>query len=96
MVKDFLGQEIMIGDVVVYPTRWGSSMDMNIGRVTEIVEKKSSSTWQPPVRIQIEKIQRKWPKESAYLKTTNLVCPERIVVVNRDWNELLKEHGVVE
>lgn len=36
MLTDFLGQEIKLDSYVVYATRHGSSMNMNIGKVLDI------------------------------------------------------------
>ncbi len=38
-MKDFLGQEISIGDIVVYPTRRRSVLIMNRAKVLSFLEK---------------------------------------------------------
>ena len=39
-LKDFLGQDLNVGDIVTYPVRQGSSMWMSIGKITSIEEKR--------------------------------------------------------
>ena len=45
MLTDFLGQEIDLDAYVVYATRHGSSMNMNIGKVLEITDAEKSVGW---------------------------------------------------
>lgn len=68
---DFLGNEISVGDRIVYPGRHGSSLWMNRAIVTEVNEKaKSIKAQRPP--------NGKWDTS-----TRNVVITEtwRVVVV---------------
>jgi hypothetical protein len=39
-VNDFLGRETYIQDFIVYPTRYSSFLDMNVGQIVDIKENK--------------------------------------------------------
>lgn len=39
MIKDFMGNEINVGDYICYPTTQSSSITMNVGEVIEIEER---------------------------------------------------------
>jgi hypothetical protein len=41
-MRDFVGEEIMVGDAVVYPYRKGSRLVMHRGTVTEVNESLQS------------------------------------------------------
>lgn len=55
-VTDFLGREIHVGDIIVYPGRKGSTLWMNKGRVL-ILRFGDGSNFQPTDELQVQPLQ---------------------------------------
>ena len=69
-MKDFLGQEIAVGDKIVYPGRSGSTLWMNAAVLEEIL---------PTGNVRVRKYTNKWGKPANKLVT--LWGTSRVVVV---------------
>lgn len=80
IVSDFLGNEIKVGDFVIYPVRHGSSLWMSTAEVVKIRDLKyrwSASTKKALVVLRRSIDYRGVTKE----KTVTLVCLDRVAVV---------------
>lgn len=92
IVNDYLGQEIHLGDFVVYPSRQGSSMWLCRGTVTRVSVTKrpefmnSRLDWsnvKPTYKIQVNKLIVNWRNNTTVGKRkVTLSHPERIVVIH--------------
>lgn len=51
-MKDWLGNEIRPGDLIVYPSRYGSSVNMNFAKILEISSKKTFGIEGPALIVQ--------------------------------------------
>jgi hypothetical protein len=54
-MRDFVGEEIMVGDAVVYPYRKGSRLVMHRGTVTDVVETGVDTFGDPQPYIVVDK-----------------------------------------
>ena len=77
-MKDFLGKEIEVGDVVVYPSRGGSSMWMNKGVVVWAYE-NADCTYKV-LRLMVEATHHNFGK---YHTPRTIRCVERVAVVEK-------------
>lgn len=90
--KDFLGQEIAVGDIIVYPTRQGSNLDMNYALVLsrQIVKEKYRD--EPYKRLKILKRHTDfWRREVTGEKVTYTEILDRVVVVKRYYGANISE-----
>lgn len=85
MLKDFLGREIQLGDMVVYPGRQSSSLWMNAGTVegfkyTEVVDAESFISG---IKVRVRAASG-WRKGTAGReKLVTLTATDNVVVVGR-------------
>lgn len=74
--KDYLGNEIKIGDTIVYPTRAGSWMEMNTAVVYELF---MDDTYRgPQYKLKATRVPNEWSPKAA--KVT-ISCLGRVVVI---------------
>lgn len=99
-VKDYLGQEIKVGSIVVYPTRTGSWMRMNKALVTDIVFDKRGNAKLKVLKVMKNYIfkyaKQAWEKNTSYYETkAKKLTIERIdrctVVEDGNWTEEEKQ-----
>ena len=64
--KDWRGTEIKVGSKVVYPTRRGSSLDVEEATVTEIIpQDKTKYPWKE-YTLKVERPSTKWVSKGSY------------------------------
>ena len=54
LAKDILNQPLQVGDIIAYPVRSGSWMDMHFGKIYSLEEKEYPSHWEIDSRKYIE------------------------------------------
>ena len=83
---DYFGNQILVGDLVVYPNRQGSSMWMNRGTVTAVGTKvRATSTVDIYPVIQIRKVQTYYDGRFAGLRNVEVECLNRVIVLGRGY-----------
>jgi hypothetical protein len=82
---DYFGNDIKVGDLVVYPNRSGSSMWMNHGTVKAIgMRPDDYSPSMQPV-LQIEKVPSNYDITESGTRRVEVVCLDRVVALGRGW-----------
>lgn len=80
--KDFLGQEIEVGDTIVYPVRWGSSMWLS---KTKVLERTETTSYYGPHKaaLKVKGKSKNWytKEERPYVRTVHRL--DRVVVVEK-------------
>jgi hypothetical protein len=80
-MKDFLGNEIKPGDIVVYPTRQSSRMWMNRAKVTQVRSdgtlrvQRADGTVKPIVRVDRVVVVTKQVEEALHCPATTTTAP---------------------
>lgn len=80
-IRDWRGTEIEVGDRILYPVRWSSSMDMHEATVTEIGSKLKYSRQEPYIKAD-------WIKASSNrswrtVKVVTLTQLNRVTVIEK-------------
>lgn len=78
--KDFLGRNINIGDQIVYPGRYGSSMWMRFGTVVDIVNTIDWRGNEHP-KLKVEIVLSNWNGSNKRKKIVTLECINRVTVL---------------
>ncbi len=82
-MKDLLGREILIGDTVAYPGRYGSHLWVSIAKVIGFGERKEvwSDRKKPILKVQIKDSSDQWEGKNSGRKTF-VERIDRVVIID--------------
>jgi len=82
MVKDYLGQEIHIGDFVVYPGRSGCCMWMNRGTIVGWVQYETGWNNGTSYKLRIKKVCENWNRTIRKDRLVTVTNVKNVVVIH--------------